>query len=90
MILFAVQLGMGLIFAGIAVAGASHLSYAAILRVTISDLLDQVSKGKELSVTRERFEKLSINRYRWTFIGFLLVVLGVTALGIGLVYDFSP
>ena len=90
MILFAVQLGMGLIFAGIVVAGAGYFSYAAILRVTISDLLDQVSKGNELSVTRERFEKMAINRQRWTLIGLSLVILGMTFLGIGLVYDLSP
>lgn len=90
MILFAVQLGLVLIFAGIVVAGAGHYTYATILRITISDLLDQVSKRKEMSVTREQFEKQSINRQRWTLIGLSLVILGMTFLGMGLVFDLSP
>ncbi len=73
MILFAVQLGIVLVFAGIVVAGAGHYTYVTILRVTISDLLDQVSKEKEMSVTRERFEKQSINRQRWTLIGLFVI-----------------
>jgi len=32
------------------VAGAGHYTYATILRITISDLVDQVSKRKEMSV----------------------------------------
>ena len=56
MILIAVQLGMILIFAGIVVAGAGHYTYATILRITISDLLDQVNKRKEMSLSLDRQE----------------------------------